>query len=592
MKTAIIYKSKTGFTKKYADWIAQELSADIFDAAKISINSLKEYGTIIYGGGLYAGGINGIKLITKNIDKLEGKKIIVFATGASPGRKEIIDEVKDKNISAQQQKLIKFFYVRGGFDYNKLGPIDKLLMKMLKRQLKGKDPEKLTADERGMLAAYDNPVDFTRKKYLEELLAYVKPSINIVEYYEKSRREILENCNLCGLCYQECSLNGQIKTDYSPAEIQRRVLAFLKDGTEDDAVYARGFSCLQCFKCAKGCCPQGLNPLLINELIKWDYRNKGTKIIKYIDAGDKESPQRVLSSVQIPKDDLTRITQKTEKRKAKYVFFPGCNVYYQPEKILSARDIIELITDDCAYIPGLDYCCGSVYIQNGDLEKARTATEKFIKEIAAYEPETVILWCPTCLCRYDITLSKVFEIPYKVLSFPQFVAENINKLEFRNQINKTLTLHEACKTAFTDLDLNGTREILQHLPGADLVEMKRSGKDTVCCGLGALNYSVDILEHMRDERLKEAQITKADILIDVCHACHKLFIGREKEYEYEIKNIVTLLAQALGIAREDKLMKYIQLNDLNSILEDIKNNKSESPFANEIIIQKIKENVL
>ncbi|GEA31640.1 flavodoxin [Clostridium beijerinckii] len=28
MKTVVIYKSKTGFTKKYAKWIAEELSAD------------------------------------------------------------------------------------------------------------------------------------------------------------------------------------------------------------------------------------------------------------------------------------------------------------------------------------------------------------------------------------------------------------------------------------------------------------------------------------------------------------------------------------------------------------------------------------
>lgn len=595
MKTVVIYKSKTGFTKKYAEWIAEGLSCDLFDASKISLDSLKEYDTIIYGGGLYAGGINGLKFIIQNINKLQDKKIVVYATGASPSRQETIDEIRDRNITDEQQKKINFFYLRGGFNFKKLGPVNKLLMNILKWQLMRKDKDKLTADERGMLAAYDIPVDFTRKEYLNELIAYVKPSPgiqDIFEYYEKSRKEILEKCNTCGLCYRECSLNGQLNWNCSPAEIQRKVLAFLKDGTEDDLVYERGFSCLQCFKCVKSCCPQALNPLQINELIKWDYRNKGIRVISYIDAGERESPQRVLSSVQITKEELNRITQKTEKRKARYIFFPGCNVYYQPEKILSAMDIVELITDDYAYIPGLDYCCGSVYLQNGDIEKAKIATEKFIKEIALYEPEMVILWCPTCLCRFDITLSKIFEIPYKVLSFPQFVAENINKLEFKTSIDKSLTLHEACKTALTDLDLNGTREILQQLPGANLIEMKRCGKNTVCCGLGALHYSVDILERMRDDRLKEALTTKADILVDVCHACHKLFVGREQKYDFEIKNFVTILAQSLGIERKDKLREYIRLHDLNSILEDIEFNNSESPFTNDKIVQTIKEIVL
>ena len=31
MKTLIIYTSQTGFTKKYAQWIADEMSADIYD---------------------------------------------------------------------------------------------------------------------------------------------------------------------------------------------------------------------------------------------------------------------------------------------------------------------------------------------------------------------------------------------------------------------------------------------------------------------------------------------------------------------------------------------------------------------------------
>ena len=31
MKTLVIYTSQTGFTKKYADWLADEMGADIFD---------------------------------------------------------------------------------------------------------------------------------------------------------------------------------------------------------------------------------------------------------------------------------------------------------------------------------------------------------------------------------------------------------------------------------------------------------------------------------------------------------------------------------------------------------------------------------
>ncbi|MCY6372194.1 flavodoxin domain-containing protein [Clostridium ganghwense] len=171
MKTVVIYKSKTGFTKRYSEWIAEELSADIFEASKVTLNIIKNYDTVIYGGSLYAVDINGVKFITENINKLKDKKIVVFATGASPSREEVINEVRNKNFTKEQQKYIRFFYLRGGFNYNKLNPFDKFLMTLLKWKLKKK--KELTSDERGMLASYNNPVDFTKKKNIDEIITYV-----------------------------------------------------------------------------------------------------------------------------------------------------------------------------------------------------------------------------------------------------------------------------------------------------------------------------------------------------------------------------------------------------------------------------------
>lgn len=174
MKAVVIYKSKTGFTKKYAQWIAEDLSADIFEASSINMNMLNSYDTVIYGGSLYAVGINGIKLITQNIDKLKDKKLVVFATGASPSREDVINEVVNKNFTEEQQKYIKFFYLRGGFNYSKLNPFDKFLMAILKWKIKSKKKEELTSDEIGMLAIYDKPVDYTMRKNITKIIDYIK----------------------------------------------------------------------------------------------------------------------------------------------------------------------------------------------------------------------------------------------------------------------------------------------------------------------------------------------------------------------------------------------------------------------------------
>jgi menaquinone-dependent protoporphyrinogen IX oxidase len=173
MKAVVVYKSKTGFTKKYAEWIAEDLLADIFEVSKVNIKMLAEYDTIIYGGSLYAVGINGVKLITQNINKLKDKKVVVFTTGASPSRENVINEVRDKNFTADQQKYIKFFYLRGGFNYSKLNLFDKFLMTLLKWKIKSKKEEELTNDEIGMLAVYNKPVNFTRKENIDEIIKYV-----------------------------------------------------------------------------------------------------------------------------------------------------------------------------------------------------------------------------------------------------------------------------------------------------------------------------------------------------------------------------------------------------------------------------------
>jgi menaquinone-dependent protoporphyrinogen IX oxidase len=175
MKTVVIYKSKTGFVKKYAVWLAEELSADLFEASKVSLSLLSGYDTVIYGGSLHAVGIIGLKLITGNMEKLKGKKLVIFATGASPSSEAVNKAIINNNFSPDQQDKIKFFYLRGGFNYAKLPLSDKLLMTLMKWKIRYKKKQKkeLTRDEKGMLAAYSKPVDFTKKEYISEIVEYV-----------------------------------------------------------------------------------------------------------------------------------------------------------------------------------------------------------------------------------------------------------------------------------------------------------------------------------------------------------------------------------------------------------------------------------
>lgn len=172
MKTVVVYRSKSGYTKTYAEWIAEELQCDLRTGDNTTIDDLDQYDVIIYGGGLYAVGINGISLIKNNLDKLHNKKLIVWATGSSPGREEELKEVWAYNFTPEQMKHIKTFYLRGGFDYKKLNTGDKVLMRMLQVRLKLiKDK---TEDQQGMLKAYDIPEYHCNKEHMKPLIEYVR----------------------------------------------------------------------------------------------------------------------------------------------------------------------------------------------------------------------------------------------------------------------------------------------------------------------------------------------------------------------------------------------------------------------------------
>lgn len=174
MKTLVLYRSKSGFVKKYAEWLAEALGGDLREAGDVTMDMLETYDTVIYGGGLYAVGINGIKDFKKHLAQLAGKTVIVYACGASPGREEIYKEILDANFTEEERELIGFFYMRGGFDFSRLSSVDKILMRMMKWHIKRKKPEERTPDERGMLAAYDTPVDFTNEREIQPIIDYIR----------------------------------------------------------------------------------------------------------------------------------------------------------------------------------------------------------------------------------------------------------------------------------------------------------------------------------------------------------------------------------------------------------------------------------
>ena len=62
-KGIILYQSKYGATKKYADWLTEETGYDCVETKKAKASQLQNYDVIILGGGVYASGIAGLHFL-------------------------------------------------------------------------------------------------------------------------------------------------------------------------------------------------------------------------------------------------------------------------------------------------------------------------------------------------------------------------------------------------------------------------------------------------------------------------------------------------------------------------------------------------
>lgn len=81
MKTIVIYNSQTGFTKRYAKWIAEKANADCIEYSKAKNADLDSYDAIVFGGWAVAGSISRLKWFKKNILRWSDKKLVAFLCG-------------------------------------------------------------------------------------------------------------------------------------------------------------------------------------------------------------------------------------------------------------------------------------------------------------------------------------------------------------------------------------------------------------------------------------------------------------------------------------------------------------------------------
>jgi menaquinone-dependent protoporphyrinogen IX oxidase len=177
-KALVLYFTKYGSTKKYAEWITEELKGDIFDIKDARLNQLHEYDIILLGSALYAGNMKGINLFVDNYEKIKDKKLVLFTCGVADYSKEEncdsiykrLEEAIPKNIL----DTIKIFYLRGSIDYKKLSFIHKIMMGMVRKMVVKKGAGEMNEENKEFLETFGKTVDFMDRESIKGIVEYCK----------------------------------------------------------------------------------------------------------------------------------------------------------------------------------------------------------------------------------------------------------------------------------------------------------------------------------------------------------------------------------------------------------------------------------
>lgn len=156
----IVYESKTGFTKRYADMLSAKMELKVFRVKDLArVNRDEE---IIFLGWMKVGKIQGLnKVRNYNVKAVCGSG---SGRTAEPDTETVIARNKIENLP--------FFYLRGGcFPLRELKGMDKIMLSMFIKMLKSrKDKDEKTEES---ISIIENGFDGVKEENLAPVVEWL-----------------------------------------------------------------------------------------------------------------------------------------------------------------------------------------------------------------------------------------------------------------------------------------------------------------------------------------------------------------------------------------------------------------------------------
>lgn len=176
-----------------------------------------------------------------------------------------------------------------------------------------------------------------------------------------------------------------------------------------------------------------------------------------------------------------------------------------------------------------------------------------IEVMNAYEVKKIVTACPHC---FNTIKNEYPELggKYEVVHHTEFLKSLLDSgrltIEGGQFKGKRITFHDPCYLGRANTIYEAPRDLIQKLD-AELVEMKRSRANGLCCGAGGAQMFKEPEKGNKDiniERTEEALETKAEIIAAGCPFCNTMLTdgikNKEKEDAVQVMDIAELIANA------------------------------------------------
>lgn len=225
-------------------------------------------------------------------------------------------------------------------------------------------------------------------------------------------------------------------------------------------------------------------------------------------------------------------------RRARVGFFSGCvmPLTFGP---VNAATVRVLARNGCdVVIPGTQGCCAALNVHNGERDTARTMAKRNIDVFEKAGVDYVInnaAGCGAMLKEYEELLehdpvyaerAKVFVD--KVRDVSEFLAQ-LPLLKPTGEIRRRVTYQDSCHLVNAQRITSQPREVMNSIPGLELVEMPNSDR---CCG-AAGSYQItqrEMSSRILGSKMRDIASADADILVTANPGCMiQLDMGLRKE---------------------------------------------------------------